>query len=785
MNEHTNDHTKMGRQSRSKERKAARQTRGESKYRLELLEPRVLLSADIIAAVPVAPLATPQPTITVAEMLARPSSSFPQVASATSLPSPQKASGPSIPQPQAAQAPAAVQPLDSDSVAAKASMSVADRLTQRSLSKSETSVNLPGFQNPAQQMNSVIQQTAAAAGVSTSTDTAATETIAAPATAPSASLTEAAPLSTLPPTVTVTEISAPSSSSSPQVDSAVSLPSQPGSGSSLLQLQTGQTPSDGQPSDGGSIAVNPPNSVPNILTQPSLSNDGSSVSLLGSQDPAPAPTTPTSTVIQSTDPTAGVISPTDTATTGTIAAPVTGTSPSPNVTASLPTPQPTTTVAEVLVPSSSAVSLPSQTGSGSSLLQPQAGQSPLDGQPVDGGSIAINPLNSVPDLLTQPSLSNGGSSVSLAGSQDPAPALAPQSSTVIQPTDPTVGVISSTDTATPETISIPVTVAPLSPSLALPDTTGLLQLPAITAPISSTLLSQWQQQMVKFGQQHARELGGLTGQAAIDATYYDAARVFYQIADYTHDPSWLAAAHQAVTIYRDQYVVPINGAVPGYWNFTGGLLQDFQHTGDVRSKDAIIMLSQNASFAPDGTPLAWTAGTDASREVAYTIMNYLNAQAVGAPHNPRLDDLVTQALGHLDQWFASKTAPYLQPFMAGLTMDALIQYDTAVGGDPRILPAIQTAVTSLWANNWISGSQAFQYMDRDMGSLGGPTPANDLNMLIAPAYAWTYHKTGNVIYQQQADAIFSGAVNGAYLGDAKQFDQSFMLAFDFMNWRNG
>ncbi|HET7178529.1 MAG TPA: LEPR-XLL domain-containing protein, partial [Chryseosolibacter sp.] len=60
----------MGRQSTSKERKATRPKRGESEYRIELLEPRLLLSADIVAAVPAAPVSTPQPTITVAEILA-------------------------------------------------------------------------------------------------------------------------------------------------------------------------------------------------------------------------------------------------------------------------------------------------------------------------------------------------------------------------------------------------------------------------------------------------------------------------------------------------------------------------------------------------------------------------------------------------------------------------------------------------------------------------------------------------------------------------------------------
>ena len=303
-------------------------------------------------------------------------------------------------------------------------------------------------------------------------------------------------------------------------------------------------------------------------------------------------------------------------------------------------------------------------------------------------------------------------------------------------------------------------------------------------PIDPALLSQWQQQMITFGQQHANVLSTLSGDAALGATYYDAARVFYQIADYTHDPSWLAAAHQATTIYRDQYVLPNNGAVPGYWNFTGGLLQDYQHTGDVRSKDAIILLSTNAAFAPDGTPLEWTASAAGSREVAYTIMSYLNAEAVGQPHRARLDDLVTQAIGHLDQWFVSKTAPYLQPFMAGLTMEALIQYNTAVGGDSRILPAIQSAVDSMWSHNWLPESQSFQYVDREVSGVGSPTPAPDLNMLIASGYAWMYHQTGNPMYQQEADAILKGGVQDAYLQGAKQFNQNYFFAFDFMTWRN-
>jgi hypothetical protein len=342
-----------------------------------------------------------------------------------------------------------------------------------------------------------------------------------------------------------------------------------------------------------------------------------------------------------------------------------------------------------------------------------------------------------------------------------------------------------------------VTSPPTKPELSGSATTnpapsdGSVAVPSFSSPMTNIgpaidpiLFNQWQQQMLHFGQQHATSLSGLSGDAALNAIYYDAARVFYQIADYTHDPSWLAPAHEAATIYRDQFVMPNNGDVPGYWNFTGGLLLDYQHTGDVRSKDAIILLSKNAAFAVDGTPLEWSASTVQSREVAYSIMSYLNAETVGQPHRARLDDLVTQAIGHLDQWFVSKTAPYLQPFMAGLTMEALIQYNTAVGGDPRILPAIQSAVDSMWSHNWLPGNQSFQYVDQQLSGVGGPDPAPDLNMLIAPAYAWMYHETGNPMYQQEADAIFKGGVEDAYLQGEKQFNQNYLFAFDFLTWRN-
>src|SRR6476620_9292133 len=169
------------------------------------------------------------------------------------------------------------------------------------------------------------------------------------------------------------------------------------------------------------------------------------------------------------------------------------------------------------------------------------------------------------------------------------------------------------------------------------------------------LLSAWESNMTTFGRQICNKLvpGADDWSLQLDDVYYDGTRVYYQIAAYTGDPTWKYCAGLAKGIYRDGYVIPNNGNVAGWDNFTMGLLIDYQRTGDTVSRDAVVSLSQRASFASDGTPLAWTADMSSSREVAYAIMSYLSAEATGQPRRARLADMINQALGHIDQWFIS------------------------------------------------------------------------------------------------------------------------------------
>ncbi|WP_148074452.1 PKD domain-containing protein [Bythopirellula goksoeyrii] len=303
----------------------------------------------------------------------------------------------------------------------------------------------------------------------------------------------------------------------------------------------------------------------------------------------------------------------------------------------------------------------------------------------------------------------------------------------------------------------------------------------VTAQVLIPELDSWLQNMISYGQQHGDSLANYiisnNPSGALGATYYDAARVFYQIADHTGDSSWNAYAEMAITVYRDNYVLPNDGGVPGYWNFSRGLVEHFERTGDDLSRVAAISLSHNAAFAADGVPLSWTESIDASREVAYSMMSYLDAELLGEPRRDRLGDLFEQALGHLDQWFIEEADPTYAPFMFALTADALMQYYERVDQDPRILEKLLLGAEWTWNHAWKPEDEAFWYRLSEQDS------APDLNLLIAPVYEWLYQETGNMTFRNQADSIFAGGVKHSYLNGPKQFNQNYRVSFDYVAMR--
>jgi len=282
---------------------------------------------------------------------------------------------------------------------------------------------------------------------------------------------------------------------------------------------------------------------------------------------------------------------------------------------------------------------------------------------------------------------------------------------------------------------------------------------------------------LKWGRQHGKDLAAATGDPALAATYYDAIRVYQQLGEMTGE-DFSAEEAAAIKVYRDGYVLPNNGAIPGYWSFTDGLTNHALRTGDAESKRAVILISQNAAYHQDTAPIEWTVDSLLSREAAYAMIAMMNAEKLGEARRPRLKLLFEQALGHYDQWFVSKTTQNVPCFMTGLTATALIRYYDQVEKDKRILPALKAGADWLWANAWRPEQGGFYY-DTDSQVVGAP----DLNMLILPVFAWTWKNGGKPKYRlERAQAIFDGGVKGAWLNGPKQFNQNYYRGPEALKW---
>lgn len=317
----------------------------------------------------------------------------------------------------------------------------------------------------------------------------------------------------------------------------------------------------------------------------------------------------------------------------------------------------------------------------------------------------------------------------------------------------------------------------------------LLLLPAVAMADFNADLAKYKENASVWGTKHCVTLSDPSWDQRVAATYYDGGKVYDSARKLSGNGALEACRSKAVAIYRDEYVGVDFLQVPGYWNFTQGLRIDAGNS--IPSKQSVLGISQFAAYAratsEDITDPAL------SREVAYAITSYLNAESLGFGDNPLRISRVNAAFTHLSRWFVSQDAPYVRPFMVALTAKSLIanNYNHM---DGRTLPALRQAADWLWQNTWVQSAGAFKYTDRVVPS-GDNLPAPDLNLLIAPLYYWLYSQTGEIAYRDKGDQIFAGGVSyydsngvllhGAYINQAKIFNQQYFWGPEGLDWRNG
>lgn len=297
------------------------------------------------------------------------------------------------------------------------------------------------------------------------------------------------------------------------------------------------------------------------------------------------------------------------------------------------------------------------------------------------------------------------------------------------------------------------------------------------------------------------------------AWYYDGLKVFKQIRDYTGNATWDTCVTHFGTFYKN--LVDTQQS-PGPLAGRRAFAQGFELMGDT---DYIAKMIDNVTYSglfhncsdPDSSHSVWPSSTNSgpSRELAYLLTNILAAGRnaltspfsvqdidpadqctnLGNSHTITSVDVLAFVKWHVDRYTISST--YIQPFMAALSASALIEYETQHPGVDVAVPALVKGLADfLWTNTWQSTPKKFQYCHtRSDGShclVGddGEAYSVDLNLLIAPMYAWLYKEGYGQTYADRFDEIFISGVTGASLGfQGKGFSQNYKESFKALEWR--
>jgi hypothetical protein len=321
-------------------------------------------------------------------------------------------------------------------------------------------------------------------------------------------------------------------------------------------------------------------------------------------------------------------------------------------------------------------------------------------------------------------------------------------------------------------------------SVVVSQPTPVLPAPTLLGPDIPTK-SKWESAMISLGNKWCNTSQVFNVGDESQVWFYDGARVYFQIADYTRDKKWEACALNIARQYRD-YVLAWNGRLSAWRVHSRGLLMAWQRTGDASYKTALDLLSRNSPYAGTGGTLDYSG----MRESAFVLEGYIAAEKAGLPRNPLLGTAATALIGQFAQLFlpytVNKPVGAHQTFMDGLGAEALIEY-YELTGDPRVPPTIKTMLDWMWTNAWSPTKMNLMVNPEPYGpqcSWGCREYNSVLINLSVPTFAWYWQLTGDSEYQRRGDEIFSHALDTDPNWDGKVFSQNYRWSFDYIKWRS-
>lgn len=282
---------------------------------------------------------------------------------------------------------------------------------------------------------------------------------------------------------------------------------------------------------------------------------------------------------------------------------------------------------------------------------------------------------------------------------------------------------------------------------------------------------------------------------SLQVWYYDGAWVYRQIAAYTGDSDWLRCANNITDQYRDRYVLPNNGSLPGYRIFTDGLKAACASC-DGRNRLATFLLAARNGAAAGGS--VWTSGM---RETAYLLESAINAaNAHGYTEWSRIPTAgdwgairsaistsASRLLGMMDSVRGDHYNSQ-QTFMIGLALRALIQY-WEYSGDPRVPVEVKEVLDYIWDRLWDRSRMRLIFNVAPRGAkcevTCNPIAHTDLINMTVPAFAWYWSITGDETYRERGDEMFSHSLDTSIADHGKIFTQNYRWGIDYVLWREG
>ena len=271
--------------------------------------------------------------------------------------------------------------------------------------------------------------------------------------------------------------------------------------------------------------------------------------------------------------------------------------------------------------------------------------------------------------------------------------------------------------------------------------------PRVVPPLDTT---KWRSNMLTLAAKWCQPTQILGFGVETQVWYYDGARVYFQIADYTKDVKWNDCGLWIAKQYRD-YVLLNKGSLPGYRLFADGLERAYHLTGDESFKNAVLMMAKSAPYSGTGGEVS----DSRIRETAYILNVYLAAERLGAGRHPQTERAVSQLMGHFSMIFDTATFSIHQTFFDGLAAESLIGW-YEMSGDTRVPPVIKKMLDWHWNVGW-TGSKLV-YNPEPLGPRCDNTCQRYTSELIAlsmPAFGWYARVSGDTSYRDKGDVMWS------------------------------